>query len=210
MMLRMFPRRPKLPQINISTPRIQNLREDVRYSIWRIFSANFFAYNLAESKYFFYSLPNTISTGDLVEFLCRHFPDYVETLPVFYIILWLLGLSGSFLDYSNIFQIFRTPSGQARKNLHINTLVFLTHQIRNIKDMKVPPSVQEVMVCWGLTQRESDKTKRWLHYLKFSIKIKMPLHQIKCSIFLTDYADLKQWINNAPIFLPKIHWLKCL
>ena len=119
MMLRMFPRRPKLPQINISTPRIQNLREDVRYSIWRIFSANFFAYNLAESKYFFYSLPNTISTGDLVEFLCRHFPDYVETLPVFYIILWLLGLSGSFLDYPNSFQIFRTPSGQARKKFPV-------------------------------------------------------------------------------------------
>ena len=132
MMLRMFPRRPKLPQINISTPRIQNLREGVRYSIWRIFSANFFAYNLAESKQFFYFFPNTISTGDLVHFLWRHFPDYLEILPILCMILWILRLSGSFLDYANNFQIFRTPSRQARKNFRFckniaNTLVFLTH-----------------------------------------------------------------------------------
>ena len=40
----------------------------------------------------------------------------------------------------------------------------MTHQIRNVKNMKVPPSVQEVMVCWGLTQRESDKIKMSLHH----------------------------------------------
>ena len=96
MMLRMFPTRPKLPQINISTPRIQNLREDLRrYSIWRIFPANFSAHNLAESKQFFYFFPNIISTGDVVHFLCRHFPDYVETLPIFYImtpqIIWIFS-----------------------------------------------------------------------------------------------------------------------
>ena len=179
MRLRMFPRRPKLPQINISTPRIQNLREDVRYSIWRIFLPIFLPKTRRNPHIFLLFSPNTIWTGDLV-----HFPDYVETLPVFYIILWLLGLSGSFLDYSNIFQIFRTPSGQARKNFRFckniaNTLVFLTHQIKNIKNMKVPPSVQEVMVCWGLTQRESDK-------------IKMSLDQLKWTIFLTNHTDLKK------------------
>ena len=86
--------------------------------------------------------------------------------------------SSDYLDLFLIIQIvskyFGHPAAKPEKNFRFckniaNTLVFLTHQIRNIKDMKVPPSVQEVMVCWGLTQRESDKIKMSVHYLKFSI-----------------------------------------
>ena len=76
--------------------------------------------------------------------------------------------SSDYLDLFLIIQIvskyFGHPAAKPEKNFRFckniaNTLVFLTHQIRNIKNMKVPPSIQEVMVCWGLTQRESDKTK---------------------------------------------------
>ena len=63
--------------------------------------------------------------------------------------------------------------------------------------MKVPPSVQEVMVCWGLTQRESDKIKMSLHSLKFSIKIKMSLHQLKCTMYhLSDQLRLAQQCSD--------------
>ena len=98
MMLRMFPRRPKLPQINISTPRIQNLREGVRYSIRRIFSANFLPITwrnpnnfLLFSKHHLNRRFSTLSLATLSR-LSRNFANFIYdimTPQIIWIFSWL-------------------------------------------------------------------------------------------------------------------------